>query len=65
MLACLSGLLTETCVVCGSDLHLYHGALKGATPTATEPHPITGETLPVGLGHEYAVGLLPLRRHLI
>jgi len=36
--------------ICGSDLHEYaHG--RGAVPT--EPHPVTGESMPVTLGHEF------------
>ena len=37
--------------VCGTDLHAYL-ARTPKFPTATEPDPITGETLPVTLGHE-------------
>lgn len=37
--------------VCGSDLHEYFSA---QTVTPTEPHPLTGATLPVVLGHEFA-----------
>lgn len=40
------------CGICGSDLHEY-----AAGPVAVpdeHPHPITGETLPVPLGHEFA-----------
>lgn len=40
--------------ICGSDLHLYrHGPIPPA-PTDEEPHPISGETLPVVLGHEFS-----------
>ena len=46
--------------ICGSDLHLYHGSLQGITPTATEPHPVTNETLPIGMGHECVIGLFPI-----
>ena len=36
--------------ICGSDLHEYaHG--RGATPS--EPHPVTGESTPLTLGHEF------------
>ena len=38
--------------------------MKGATPTATEPHPVTGETLPIGMGHEYVIKLLQIHRYL-
>ncbi|KAM5546077.1 hypothetical protein V8D89_000203 [Ganoderma adspersum] len=48
------------CGICGSDLHLYHGAMQDATPTATEPHPVTGETLPIGMGHEFSGTIVEL-----
>lgn len=39
----------EVCGICGSDLHEYsHG--PGITPS--EPHPKTGESVPVPIGHE-------------
>ena len=43
----------EWCGICGSDVHEY---LVGpeTIPSPGSPHPITGETLPVVLGHEYA-----------
>ncbi|KAI9716652.1 MAG: hypothetical protein M1812_005190 [Candelaria pacifica] len=37
--------------ICGSDLHEY---LEGANLIPTTPHPITGETAPVTLGHEFS-----------
>lgn len=39
--------------ICGSDLHEY---LAGPIyiPTPGNPHPLTGETLPVVMGHEFA-----------
>lgn len=40
------------CGICGSDLHEY-----AAGPIAIPdelPHPVTGETLPIPLGHEFA-----------
>ncbi|KAF1816931.1 L-iditol 2-dehydrogenase [Eremomyces bilateralis CBS 781.70] len=42
----------EWCGICGSDLHEY---LKGplVIPTEENPHKITGEALPVTLGHEF------------
>lgn len=40
-------------LVCGSDLHAYHARLPN-TPSATEPQAITGETLPIVLGHEFS-----------
>ncbi|KAJ5521055.1 hypothetical protein N7463_001508 [Penicillium fimorum] len=37
--------------ICGSDLHEYlHGPKNGPLT----PHPITGETLPTGVGHEFS-----------
>jgi (R,R)-butanediol dehydrogenase/meso-butanediol dehydrogenase/diacetyl reductase len=43
----------EWCGICGSDVHEY---LVGpeTIPSAGAPHPITGETVPIVLGHEYA-----------
>jgi threonine dehydrogenase-like Zn-dependent dehydrogenase len=40
------------CGICGSDLHLYCTA--NALPFQDTPHPITGETWPVTLGHEFS-----------
>jgi (R,R)-butanediol dehydrogenase/meso-butanediol dehydrogenase/diacetyl reductase len=40
--------------VCGSDLHLFHDGPIPPAPTDTEPHPISGETLPVVFGHEFS-----------
>lgn len=40
--------------ICGSDLHLYHDGPLDPAPSATDPHPISGETLPVVLGHEFS-----------
>ena len=37
--------------ICGSDLHEY---LIGPKNASTEPHSLTGETLPSVLGHEFA-----------
>ena len=43
----------EWCGICGTDLHEY---LDGPifAPAAGSPHPLTGETVPVTLGHEFA-----------
>lgn len=43
----------EWCGICGSDVHEY---LVGpeTIPTPAHPHPITGESVPIVLGHEYA-----------
>ncbi|OJX70132.1 MAG: 2,3-butanediol dehydrogenase [Micrococcales bacterium 73-13] len=40
--------------ICGSDLHLYHHGPIPPAPSATEPHPLSGETLPVVFGHEFS-----------
>ena len=41
------------CGICGTDLHEY---LEGPifVPTAEAPHPLTGESVPITLGHEFA-----------
>ncbi|KAM6501141.1 alcohol dehydrogenase GroES domain protein [Amanita muscaria] len=44
--------LIKVCI-CGTDLHAFL-ARTPKFPTATEPDPITGETLPVTLGHEFS-----------
>lgn len=43
----------DWCGICGTDLHEY---LAGPIfiPPEGSPHPITGETLPLTLGHEFA-----------
>ncbi|MEV0057601.1 2,3-butanediol dehydrogenase [Saccharopolyspora shandongensis] len=43
----------EWCGICGTDLHEY---LEGPifAPRAGAPHPLTGETVPLTLGHEFA-----------
>lgn len=42
----------ELCGICGTDLHeFYDGPVF--CPTASEPHPLTGATAPVVLGHEF------------
>ncbi|MEE8600528.1 2,3-butanediol dehydrogenase [Euzebya tangerina] len=43
----------EWCGICGTDLHEY---LEGPIfiPPPGEPHPLTGEELPVILGHEFS-----------
>jgi (R,R)-butanediol dehydrogenase/meso-butanediol dehydrogenase/diacetyl reductase len=43
----------DWCGICGTDLHEY---LAGPIfiPPAGSPHPITGETAPLTLGHEFA-----------
>ncbi|KAF8961445.1 chaperonin 10-like protein [Flammula alnicola] len=38
---------------CGSDLHAYLATVP-KFPTATEPNELTGETLPITLGHEFS-----------
>lgn len=43
----------EWCGICGTDLHEY---LEGPifAPTAEAPHALTGESIPITLGHEFA-----------
>jgi (R,R)-butanediol dehydrogenase/meso-butanediol dehydrogenase/diacetyl reductase len=43
----------DCCGICGSDLHIYRRGSMGP-PTRERPHPLTGELLPVVLGHEMA-----------
>jgi (R,R)-butanediol dehydrogenase / meso-butanediol dehydrogenase / diacetyl reductase len=43
----------EWCGICGSDLHEYQAG-PIFIPPAGKPHPLTGETLPVTMGHEFA-----------
>lgn len=38
------------CGICGTDLHEYSA---GPIVTTTEPHPLTGEKVPVIMGHEF------------
>lgn len=40
--------------ICGSDLHLYYGGPANGGNSETEPHPLSGETLPVVFGHEFS-----------
>jgi (R,R)-butanediol dehydrogenase/meso-butanediol dehydrogenase/diacetyl reductase len=40
--------------ICGSDLHLFHDGPMLPAPSAEQPHPLSGETLPVVLGHEFS-----------
>jgi 2-desacetyl-2-hydroxyethyl bacteriochlorophyllide A dehydrogenase len=42
----------EWCGICGSDLHLYQAGPAGAG--LDRPHPLTGESAPLVLGHEFA-----------
>lgn len=41
------------CGICGTDLHEYMGGAN-LIPRPNHPHPITGETLPLTLGHEFS-----------
>ncbi|KAI0187807.1 GroES-like protein [Astrocystis sublimbata] len=40
------------CGICGSDLHAYMSPTS--VPFKDTPHPVTGETWPVTLGHEFS-----------
>ncbi|KAH9848121.1 chaperonin 10-like protein [Lenzites betulinus] len=48
------------CGICGTDLHMYEGLMMHGPPTATEPHPVTKETLPVVIGHEFSGTIVEL-----
>lgn len=37
--------------ICGTDLHEYLG---GPTFAPTSPHPVTGDAIPITLGHEFS-----------
>lgn len=41
------------CGICGTDLHEFLGGAN-LIPEAGHPHPITGETLPLTIGHEFS-----------
>ena len=41
----------SACGICGSDLHEYVG---GPITIPTDPHPVTGESVPITIGHEFA-----------
>ena len=40
--------------ICGSDLHLFHDGPMPPAPGTDTPHPLSGETLPVVMGHEFS-----------
>lgn len=40
--------------LCGSDLSLFYSGPIPPAPSTDEPHPISGETLPVIFGHEFS-----------
>lgn len=46
-------LAPQFCGICGTDLHEYLGG-PNLIPTPGHAHPLTGETLPLTLGHEYS-----------
>lgn len=41
------------CGICGTDLHEYLGG-NNLIPSPGSPHPITGETSPLAIGHEFS-----------
>lgn len=47
------GIKVAWCGICGTDLHEYKDG-PVFCPTPTTPHPISGETAPVTLGHEFS-----------
>lgn len=40
------------CGLCGSDLHFFHEQMFA--DTLKTPHPITGASLPIAMGHEFS-----------
>lgn len=40
--------------ICGSDLHLFHDGPMPPAPSNDAPHPLSRETLPVVMGHEFS-----------
>ncbi len=40
--------------ICGSDVHLYFDGPMPPAPSQGAPHPVSGETLPVVMGHEFS-----------
>ncbi|KAI0767651.1 L-threonine 3-dehydrogenase [Fomes fomentarius] len=48
------------CGICGSDVHQYFEIMPIVSPTATEPHRVTKETLPVVMGHEFSGTIVEL-----
>lgn len=43
----------KRCGICGTDLHEYKDG-AGSHVTVTEPHPVTGDKVPVIMGHEFS-----------
>lgn len=43
----------KRCGICGTDLHEYKDG-AGSHVTFTEPHPVTGDKVPIIMGHEFA-----------
>ena len=41
------------CGICGTDLHEYMGG-NNLIPTTAHPHPLTGESAPLTIGHEFS-----------
>lgn len=46
-------LAPKFCGICGTDLHEYLGGAN-LIPAPGRPHPLTGETLPLTIGHEFS-----------
>jgi len=45
------------CGICGTDLHEFHG---GPAITSVTPHPLTGQMMPMILGHEFSGDIVEL-----
>lgn len=43
----------KRCGICGTDLHEYKDG-AGSHVTVTEPHPVTGDKVPIIMGHEFS-----------
>lgn len=43
----------KRCGICGTDLHEYQDG-AGSHVTVTEPHPVTGDKVPIIMGHEFS-----------
>lgn len=53
-------LAVDACGICGSDLHEY---VAGPITVPEEPHPVTGEQLPLPMGHEFTGEVIETGEH--
>lgn len=47
--------------ICGTDLHEFMG---GPNFSPVKPHPVTRETIPIGMGHEFSGTILEVGRNV-